>query len=130
MHIDGIRDCLALPKIADNKLSDWKGVAFPINPQNVERGVANVKLFDDRGRPAKIRAAARREVLVIGAAAYRGYNDVKPLNIHQADAIAKKKQIRPSSLDQKAASRADRWKVRRGIATESKSRGNEPGLGK
>ena len=53
----------------------------------------NVQLFDDRGRAAKIRAAARGEVLMIGAASYRLYDDVKPLNSHQADTTAKKKQI-------------------------------------
>jgi hypothetical protein len=87
----------------------------------------NVQLFDDRGRAAKIRAAARREILVIGAAPYRRYNDVKPLDIYQADTTAKKKQIGPTALNHEAVRRADWWKVGRGVATKSESRGNEAG---
>jgi hypothetical protein len=90
----------------------------------------NVQLFDDRGRTAKIHAAARREVLMIGAASYRRYHDVKSLDIDQPDTMAKKKQIRPTALHQKAPSRADRWKVRRRVATQSQSRGNKAGPGK
>jgi hypothetical protein len=87
----------------------------------------NVQLFDDRGRAAKIRAAARREVLMIGATSYRRYNDVKPLDIYQADTTAKKKQIGPTALNHEAVRRADWWKIGRGVATKSESSGNEAG---
>jgi hypothetical protein len=64
---------------------------------------------------------------MIGAASYRRYNNVKPLNIHQADTTAKKKQIGPTALNNEAVRRADWWKVRRGVATKSQSRGKEAG---
>jgi hypothetical protein len=65
--------------------------------------VLGPELLDDGGWSSEVRAAARREVFLIGAAAYWRYDDVEALDAHQAHTLAKKEKIEPTALNDEAA---------------------------
>jgi hypothetical protein len=82
LHVEGIADSLPLTKIANNQFVNSERVSVTVCTHDVEDGVMNIKLLDDGGWTAEIRAATGWEVLSLRAAAVRRQDNAEPLNFH------------------------------------------------
>jgi len=88
----------------------------------------NVELLNNGEWTAEVFAATGREILALSTASVRRQDDVEPLDFHHAYAAAKQEKIGPTALHDELACRTDRGNVRRGVATESETCGNETGI--
>jgi len=125
LHIDGVRDRLALLEIADDELPDREGIAAAIGTHDVEGSFVNVQLFDHGGWPAEVCTAAGWKILVIGAASNCRQNDMKARNVDQTHSLAKEYQVEPGALNHEMIYSPKRGKVRRGVSPQGEACGDE-----